>query len=836
MSSDKNQVTLLLDEMSLELKLADSGDIMALGELLGTLEKVTECYSSISPSEAPLILNALKGILEVVVLDQAPDKAKAMSLAGQGVSLLQELDRSLSGGSPFKGDVAGFIDSVKMAVNIDLGEGQPKEATEKITGGDDGPISKVEAKDATDFSQDRDMLFSFISESMEHIESIEVNIINLETDPKDHETLNAVFRPFHTIKGVAGFLNLHQIHSVTHDVENILDDARSAKISVTHALIDLVLDAVDLLKNMIGDLKEAEETGHSIETDYGLPAFIDRIQAFRQGKCFQAELSSFVFKGQKLGEILIDQGLMSEAELEEILEAKEEAQLRPIGEILVEKGIISAEDLNEALMLQLEDNEHKKLGEILAESGKADIQSISLVLRDQAALREQKLGEFLVKEKRAGARDIGCALRAQKKAIEKPTAAVHTVKIDTVKLDGLVDLVGELVIAQSLVNSNEVVIGARNQKLDRDLAQVGRITTELQKTAMAMRMVPIRQTFQKMIRLVRDLSRKSGKQVELTMRGEDTEIDRNMVEAIHDPLVHMIRNSVDHGIELPAKRSDANKPAQGSIELSSYHQGGNIVIEIRDDGQGLNRDKIMAKAIEHGLVDSGASLSDSEVFDLIFQPGFSTADKITDVSGRGVGMDVVKRAIEKLRGKVEVASKPGYGSTVAIRLPLTLAIIDGIIIRVGQDRYVLPTTAIKESFVLSKNEYHTVESRGEMIMFRGRLFPLIRLHDIFGLNPDTTDPMKALIIVIEDDSKQKCLMVDEVIGKQEVVIKSLGETIDKPKTVAGGTILSDGRVGLILDVAGLLENSLETVGHRISGSVSNEEGWKMDDDWGMGPT
>lgn len=789
-------MTVILDELSLELNLASPDDLIALGEVLVKLENAMEEFGRRGADEALPALDLLRKTIEAVILEAVPDKAAAMNLAGRGVSLLQEMDRSLNGGASFNGDLAGFIKQVETETGIKLNDCKLEDDIKKVK---DEPA-------ADDMSQDQELLFSFLAESMEHIETIEVSIIDLETSPDNLEAINAVFRPFHTIKGVSGFLNLNHIHKLTHELENILDDARSDRIKVTPPLIDLVLDAVDILSNMIKDLRRTEETGGDLP-EYGLDAFIGRIHAVRNGEPEEPpEQFAGDFSGLRLGEILVDYGVITENELETILASRRESDLRPLGRILVEKGVISDSDLESALKLQIEDRD-RKLGEILVESAGVSPDLITDALNEQNASQKPRLGELLIKEKKAGARDVARALRDQKKVVPIPSGAPRTVKVDTDKLDSLVDLVGELVIAQSMINSSKIIADTRDQKLDRDLAQVTRITSELQKTTMSMRMVPIRQTFQKMIRLVRDLSRKSGKQVELSMSGEDTEIDRNMVEAIYDPLVHMIRNSVDHGIETPQERLNAGKPAQGSILLKAYHQGGDVNIEINDDGRGLDKKKILNKAIERGLIESTATLSDSEIFNLIFHPGFSTADKITDVSGRGVGMDVVKKSIEKLRGKVDVNSVSGRGSVISIQVPLTLAIIDGMIIRAGENRYVLPVTAIRESFAASKDNYYTVEGREELMMVRNTLFPLIRLHDLFNITPDTTDPAEALIIVLENDGKHLCLMVDEVIGKQEVVIKSLGEGIVTPKTVAGGTILGDGRVGLIIDVAGLFENS-----------------------------
>jgi two-component system chemotaxis sensor kinase CheA len=386
----------------------------------------------------------------------------------------------------------------------------------------------------------------------------------------------------------------------------------------------------------------------------------------------------------------------------------------------------------------------------------------------------------------------------------KITSASATVKVDTQKLDMLIDMVGEMVIAQSLVAQDSDVKALASSRLTRSLAQLARTTKDLQRTAMALRMVPIGATFRKMNRVIRDLSQRSGKEVELVLRGGDTELDRNIVEAIHDPLLHMIRNSVDHGIEKPDARFAAGKSIVGQITLSAFHQGGNIVIQIKDDGAGLNRERILNKAASLGLLDPNVELTEKEIFGLIFTPGFSTAEAVTDISGRGVGMDVVRRNIEQLRGKIEIQSTPGKGTTFSIFLPLTLAIIDGLIVRVGADRYILPTLSVRESFRPTHAMLSTLHGKGEIINVRGRLLPLLRLNEFLGVNADQTDPTQAVVIVIESDGAQRCVLVDELVGKQEVVIKSLGDTFHSNPVLAGAAILGDGRVGLILDVGALV--------------------------------
>ena len=386
----------------------------------------------------------------------------------------------------------------------------------------------------------------------------------------------------------------------------------------------------------------------------------------------------------------------------------------------------------------------------------------------------------------------------------KVVSASATVKVDTEKLDMLIDMVGEMVIAQSRVASDADVKSLGGASLARSLAQLARTTKDLQRTAMALRMVPIGSTFRKMNRVVRDLSMRSGKEIELVIRGEETELDRNIVEEIHDPLLHMIRNSVDHGIEKPEARAAAGKSSTGRITLAAFHQGGNVIIQIKDDGAGLNREKILKKASALGLIEGESELSEKEIFNLIFAPGFSTAETITDISGRGVGMDVVRRNIEQLRGKIETQSTPGQGTTFSIFLPLTLAIIDGLIIRVGADRYILPTLSVRESFRPTAPMLSTIHGKGEIVNVRGRVLPLLRLDEFLAIRSDNSDPTAAVVVVVESDGAQRCLLVDELVGKQEVVIKSLGDTFQDNLLVAGAAILGDGRVGLILDVAALV--------------------------------
>jgi two-component system chemotaxis sensor kinase CheA len=412
---------------------------------------------------------------------------------------------------------------------------------------------------------------------------------------------------------------------------------------------------------------------------------------------------------------------------------------------------------------------------------------------------------MLIQEGKLAPQKVAQALVTQL-AEAKPVgegAVPVTVKVNLAKVDNLVDLMGELVIIQSQVRQNQKIEALLDQKLERDLGQMARITSEVQKISMSLRMVPIGTTFRKMVRLVRDLSLKMEKDVNLHLEGEDTEIDRSMVEAIYDPLVHLVRNSVDHGLETPEERQAQGKTTTGHLWLRAFHQGGDILIEIKDDGRGLNRESILAKATERGLVPPGQTLSPEKIDYLIFEPGFSTVQAVTEISGRGVGLDVVKQTITHLRGKIDIFSKPGEGCCVFLRLPLTLAIIDGMVVRVGSERYILPTGGVQETLRPGPGDYFTVKAEGELIWVRDKLMPLVRLHRLFGVGNGAVPPSEALVMVVEHEGEKRALLVDDILGKQEIVIKSLGHFFKNLKGLAGGTILGDGRVGLILDLAGL---------------------------------
>jgi two-component system chemotaxis sensor kinase CheA len=389
------------------------------------------------------------------------------------------------------------------------------------------------------------------------------------------------------------------------------------------------------------------------------------------------------------------------------------------------------------------------------------------------------------------------------------------------RLDRLIDMVGELVIAQSMVSQDPMLIEPGHSEPRKKIAHAAKIVRELQQLSMSLRMVPLKPTFQKLARVVRDVAARTGKQVRLVTDGEETDIDRNMVDVIADPLVHMVRNAVDHGVEPAEERGRAGKPPVGTVTFEAFHSGGNLVLRVSDDGRGMRREVVVKKAIERGLIPSDAKLSDAEVLGLVFEPGFSTCEVVSDVSGRGVGLDVVKRAVEALKGHIETTSQPGKGTTFTIHVPLTLAVTDGMLVRVGAERFILPTIAIRTTFRPTREALSTVAQRGEFVRLRNESVPVFRLHHIFDIPDAETDPTRALIVVMDGGDGRVGFVVDELLAQQQVVSKSLANSKLAVLGVAGGAILGDGRVGLILDPPGLVNLARQTGGFTRPGREAN---------------
>ncbi len=652
---------------------------------------------------------------------------------------------------------------------------------------------------------DKELIADFITEAMEHLDNSDVQLLTLETDPGNEEAVNAVFRAFHTIKGVAGFIALDEIKALAHEAESLLDQVRKGAVSLEGHRIDLVFSAVDSLKQCIENVRTALDNNSDLVPTEGLPELVAELKAAITDKSPSPAPAS---EPEKLGDILVADGITTAEAVEAALaEQQQPLELSRLGAVLVEQSIISTRQLVAALEAQKKEGGKRKLGEVLVSMGLVTEEEVARALeKQQEPPQKPRLGEVLVRNGAVAPREVAAALRKQRG--RGPGAVVkvrEAVKVDAARLDQLVDAVGELVIAETMVTQSPELLQDTASDLGRHISQLDKITRELQEMATSLRMVPVRATFQKMARLARDLSKKSGKSVAFSMSGEDTELDKSVVDKIGDPLVHMIRNAVDHGLEdSPEDRVKAGKPEAGKVHLSAYHQGGNIHIEIEDDGRGLNRDAILKKAVERGLVSESEQLSDREVWNLIFEAGFSTASKVTEVSGRGVGMDVVKRNIESLRGQVDIQSETGKGTVFTIRLPLTLAIIDGMVVRVGTERFILPTLSIVVSLRPTEQDLSTVTGRAEMVKLQGKLLPLFHLHEMFHIDGARENPTEGTVVVVESDGKRVALLIDEILGQQQIVIKPLGEALRDLPGIAGGAIMPDGRVGLILDIVGLL--------------------------------
>ena len=562
----------------------------------------------------------------------------------------------------------------------------------------------------------------FAVEAREHLANAENAVLSLEANTGDTEQVNVVFRAFHTIKGVSGFLNLPRIVEVAHAAEFLLDKVRSNKIPLSPHVLELVLASSDLIGQLIGML-----SGGDAPKERELKILVRRLEAACEGRALTAP-----------------------------------------GGIPARAAVVPVAPT--ATTPNTSVDEGTSIAPSAAETKPAPTKAAA-------------------------------ALAAK---------ADQTVKVSTQRLDSLVNLVGELVIAQLMVVQDPVVSKIHDQRLSRNLAHLGKIVRDLQENSMSLRMVTLKSTFQKMARLVRDVAAKAGKRIQLEVEGEDVELDRTVVEEIGDPLVHMIRNACDHGVEPADERRKAGKNETGTLRLRAYHSGGSIVIEVEDDGRGLSRERILKKCLEKGLIDPSRNLAeipDSEVFNYIFLPGFSTAEKVTDISGRGVGMDVVRRNIEALRGSVEIRSTTGKGSTFSMRLPLTMAIIDGMVVRVGGQRYIVPTLNIERSFRPTKEQLTMVLQKGELVRVREELLPIYRIHRLFSVREGAQDLAEGLLLVLEHGKRRACVFVDEILGQQQVVIKNLGNSQPQIRGVSGGAILGDGRVALIVDVGGLLESA-----------------------------
>ena len=682
----------------------------------------------------------------------------------------------------------------------------------------------------------------FIDETKEHLQSLNTQILELEQNPENMDTINEVFRAAHSLKGMAGTMGYKRMQNLTHDMENVFSEVRNGHIKVNASMIDCLFQCLDALDEYLGNIQEsgdegtndneilikdlndmltggageaenkkeevkaAEPTADSAKEKWkdiplGEAETHVLAEAAKQGKniigltvyvqescILKAARAFLVFKAlEDLGEVIISNPSAQDIEDEKF---EYEFSIIMIADCDAKKAIDAAAYVSEI---------HEVVGSIMTpptyEEAKEEVKE---EVKEEAAAPVAQEAPAVKKEAKAPA----AGQAAEKKG--KPVVN-RTVRVDIEKLDVLMNLVSELIIAKNSLVSATNAEGAVNVGVNEHIEYLESVTTNLHESVMKVRMVPIESVVNKFPRMIRDLQKKLGKKMELYMSGEETELDRTVVDEIGDPLMHLLRNSADHGLESAAVRKERGKPEVGSIFLNAYQEGNNVVIEVRDDGNGIDVDAVRAKAIERGTIteEQAESMSEKEIINLLFLPSFSTAKQVSDVSGRGVGLDVVRSKIESLSGEVEVKSKLGVGSTWIIRLPLTLAIIQALMVVVGGEKYAISLGNIQTIEDISPSDIKFVQSK-EVITLRGNVIPLVRLNKVLGIESTKKEDENLIAVIVKKGDKQAGLIIDDLMGQQEIVIKSLGKYINKSKEISGATILGDGEVALILDTNALL--------------------------------
>ena len=679
----------------------------------------------------------------------------------------------------------------------------------------------------------------FIDETKEHLQSLNTQILELEQNPENMDTINEVFRAAHSLKGMAGTMGYKRMQNLTHDMENVFSEVRNGHIKVNASMIDCLFQCLDALDDYLNKIQESgdEGTNENEMLIKDLNAMLNGSAGKVEDKKTETKAAEAVTDSSKekwkdisLGEA--EKHVMSEAAKQGkniigltvyvqescILKAARAflvfKALEDLGEIIVSNP--SAQDIEDEKfdkdfsIIMVADCDAKKA--IAAAGYVSEIQEVVGSVMTPPVY-EETVEE--VKEENVQAEAVQAAQDAPtaKKAAPSTTAAEkkgkpvvnRTVRVDIEKLDVLMNLVSELIIAKNSLVSATNAEGAVNVGVNEHIEYLESVTTNLHESVMKVRMVPIESVVNKFPRMIRDLQKKLGKKMELYMSGEETELDRTVVDEIGDPLMHLLRNSADHGLESATVRKERGKPEVGSIFLNAYQEGNNVVIEVRDDGNGIDVDAVRRKAIERGTIteEQAESMSEKEIIDLLFLPSFSTAKQVSDVSGRGVGLDVVRSKIESLSGEVEVKSKLGVGSTWIIRLPLTLAIIQALMVVVGGEKYAISLGSIQTIEDISPSDIKFVQSK-EVITLRGNVIPLVRLNKVLGIESTKKEDENLIAVIVKKGDKQAGLIIDELMGQQEIVIKSLGKYINKSKEISGATILGDGEVALILDTNALL--------------------------------
>ncbi|MBU0992892.1 MAG: chemotaxis protein CheA [Proteobacteria bacterium] len=579
-----------------------------------------------------------------------------------------------------------------------------------------------------------------------HIDQLNSLLLTLSTDPDDAETATGIHRIFAGIHELALFFNIKDMAVLAKETGCLAEQLNTPEHVPFRSWLNVIFESIEGLSAILNNISInlPDQTSHFPISD--LAQYIFRIRAALSGQITTFPTSVPPRSDKKIGDILVSSGLTDPKTIAQY--ATVQAQMRS----------------------------DKKIGEMLVLNGKVQAKDVSEALQSQTPIQDQR--SSLLKD---------------------------SISVDADRLDRMVNMIGELVIVESMFSQSEEIQQINSPQLCRHITAMDKITRELQETGLSLRMMPVRPIFQKMGRVARDVAKKANKKIKFVMCGEETELDKTIVDKLNDPLMHMIRNAIDHGIEdALTERTDQGKPEIATITLRAFHKGGNIFIEVEDDGMGMSPEKILNKAISLNLVSKSDQLNEQDIFHLIFEPGFTTAKKITDISGRGVGMNVVRESIESLRGTIDIQSTVGKGSRFSITIPLTLAIIDGMIVRAADIRYIVPTLSIVMSTCIEKKDIQSVMNQGEMIMLQDGLIPLFRLNMLVDHQAEQTGNKRSFAVIVENNNRKIALGVDELIGKQQIVIKSLGEFMKSATGISGGAILQDGRVGLILDVPGLI--------------------------------
>lgn len=690
----------------------------------------------------------------------------------------------------------------------------------------------------------------FIDETSEHIQNLSDSIMTLEKEPENKDTINEIFRAAHSLKGMAGTMGFKRMQHLTHDMENVFQEVRNDTIKVNSDMIDLLFQCLDAIEGYLSIIKETSDEGNNDNE-----AIIQKLNSFLDGTAGTEAAPAPVAtatEAKKEEPAAADEKKfldadLSETETKKLKEAVQSGQhvygmtvyvqkdclLKAARAFLVFKAVEefaqiivynpSSQDIEDerfefdfSIYFVTEEPVDKIVAAAKNVSEIANVVADEMKLSDithedpAVATEETSVPAVAATEPKAAApapaQTASTQATAAKKQAAKPVTS-RTVRVDIEKLDALMNQVSELIIAKnSLVSLSSSEIGIQNQSYQEQIEYLERITTSLHESVMKVRMVPIESVVNKFPRMIRDLSRKLGKKMELTMSGEETELDRTVVDQIGDPLQHLLRNSADHGLESAEIRKERGKPETGSINLKAFQEGNNVIIEVSDDGNGIDTDKVKAKAIERGIVtpEQAENLSQKEIIDFLFMPSFSMAKQITDISGRGVGLDVVKSNIEALGGDVEVKSKFGVGSVFTVRLPLTLAIIQALMVEIADEKYAIALGSISNIEDIPVSDIKYVEAK-EVINLRGVVIPIIRLNQILDIAAPEEEPESLTVVIVQKGEKQVGLVVDNLIGQQEIVIKSLGKFINNStKIISGATILGDGEVALILDVNTLM--------------------------------